>query len=512
MFRKLLCASALAAILPACGGGGSDTSLAASNQTAPAPTTAPTPSPSPEATSDSAPDTAGADATADAFAYTVAACRSLGALPTKPSTAKLVTSFGVAPSETKDQTAAIQAALDALKPGEWLVFPAGKYLHSKSLKVRVTGVTIWSDGATMVATNPLDTAMMMQADNTSLYGFRMHTATTTRGSALQHARIVIAPNGNTTGPRVRNVTVRRNIVEHAGAPGTTYANGSSASGIFVYHADTFLVAENTVKRTLADAIHMTGGSINGRVIKNIVRENGDDMIAVVSYMASAGTAISTMTSSMTTLRDQRLNRNILITDNDVKGNYWGRGITVVGGENVTIQNNTIADPTHAAGVLLARESGYLSFGVKNVIVRNNAITNVQTTAPAYSVGDIASRPKTGHAGIEVHSLATSAELADSTFAAAIAIDKVLVENNSVDNTRADGIRFGTGAGRVGPAGAVTNKMTRVAKTALNVMDANTSQHNTHCAGNTDDGNATTSNMCSGTKPAVTGATLTCTTG
>ena len=66
------------------------------------------------------------------------------------------------------------------------------------------------------------------------------------------------------------------------------------------------------------------------MIKNTVRENGDDMIAVVSYMASDGTAIGSMTSSMTTLRDQRLNRNILITDNDVKGQYWGRGITVVG--------------------------------------------------------------------------------------------------------------------------------------------------------------------------------------
>ena len=505
MFRKLLCVSALAAILPACGGGSDPTITAANEVTSPAPMAVSKPG------SDSAPATDD-DGAADAYAYTTAACRSLVAMPTKPSTAKLVTSFGVAPSDSKDQTAAIQAALDALKPGDWLVFPAGKYLHSKSLRVRVSGVTIWGEGATMVATNPLDTALMMQADNTSLYGFRMHTATTTRGSALQHARIVIAPNGNTTGPRVKNVTVRRNVVENAGAPGTTYANGSSASGIFVYHADTFLVAENTVKRTLADAIHMTGGSMNGRVIKNVVRENGDDMIAVVSYMASAGTAISSMTSNMATLRDQRLTRNILITDNDVKGQYWGRGVTVVGGENVTIQNNVISDTTHGAGVLLARESGYLSFGVKNVVVRNNTITNVQTTAPVYSVGDLASRPRTGHAGIEVHSLATSAELADSAFASAIAIDKVLVENNTVDNTRADGMRFGTGAGRVGPAGAVGNRLSRVAKTALNVMDANPSQYNTHCSGNTDDGNATSSNMCSGSKPAVTGSTLTCTTG
>ena len=396
-----------------------------------------------------------------------------------------------------------------MQPGEWMVFPAGTYLHSKSLVVRVPGVVLWSEGATLVATNPDDTAMMMQADNSSLYGFRFHTVTTTRGSALRHARIVIAPNGNTTGPRVKGVTVRDNVVENGGAPGTSLANGSSASGIFVYHAENFLVAENTVRRTLADGIHVTGGSIDGRVIKNIVRENGDDMIAVVSYMASAGTAISTMLASMSTLRAQRLNRNVLITDNDVKGQYWGRGITVVGGEDVTIQYNQVSDTTYAAGVLLSRESGFLSFGVRNVIVRNNTIQNVQTTTPVYSIGDFASRPRTGHAGIEVHSLATSTELADSAFAAAIAVDSVLVENNSVTSTGSDGIRLGVGAGRVGPSAIVNNGMASVNKTALNVMDAISAEYNNYCSGNTDDGNATTSNLCSGSRPAVTGSTLTC---
>ena len=216
-----------------------------------------------------------------------------------------------------------------------------------------------------------------------------------------------------------------------------------------------------------------------------------------------------MTSSMSTLRDQRLNRNIMITDNDVKGQYWGRGITVVGGENVTIQHNAISDTTHGAGVLLARESGYLSFGVKNVIVRNNTIANVQTGAPVYSAGNHTTWERTGHAGIEVHSSATSTELADSSFASAIAIDKVLVENNAIDNTYADGIRFGVSSGRVGPAAAVTNKMSRVGKTALNVLDANASQYSTFCSGNTDDGNPTSSGLCSGSRPAVSGASLSC---
>lgn len=427
-------------------------------------------------------------------------------MPTKPSTAKLVTQFGVTPNDGKDHTAGIQAALDSLKPGEWLVFPAGQYQHSKSLRVRVPGVTLWSEGATLRATNPDDTAIMMQADNSSIYGFRLHAVTTSRGNQIRHARISINPAGST---RVKGVTIRRNIIENGGAPGTSLANGSQATGIFIYKADTFVVAENTVKRTLADAIHMTGGSINGRVIKNVVRENGDDMIAVVSYMAAQGTSVDSLVSSMSTIRESRLNRNILIYNNDVKGQYWGRGITVVGGEKVTIESNLISDTTYAAGVLLARESGYLSFGVKDVIVRNNTIRNVQTTAPVYSVGDKATRPRTGHAGIEVHSLATSTEMANSTFAAAIAVDKVVIENNTVENTASDGMRFGTGAGWVGPAGAVGNQMRSINKTALNIVDVPSSSRNTYCSGNTDDGNATSSNLCSGAKPVVTGFSMTC---
>jgi len=492
--RSILFASAMAALLSACGGGSGSADSTSDTNIAPIVAAPPAPAPAP------APEPAPAPATAPASDETC----SLAALPTKPSAAKTITDYGVAPSDTKDQTTAIQAALDAMKPGEWMVFPAGTYRHSESLRVRVPGVVLSGEGATLLATNPDDTAMMMQADDSSLYGFRLHTVTEKRGSALRHARIVIAPPGNTSGPRVKGVTVRQNIVENGGAPGTALANGSSASGIFIYHADTFLVAENTVKRTLADAIHTTGGSMNGRVLKNTVRENGDDMIAVVSYMASEGTSISSMTSSMEKIREQRLNRNILISDNDVRGQYWGRGITVVGGENVTIQNNRISDTTHGAGVLLARESGYLSFGVRDVIVRNNTIQNVQTTAPEYSVGDKASRPKTGHAGIEVHSLATSEDLSNSTFAAAIAVEQVLLENNTVSGTRADGIRLGVGGGRVGTSGVVGNKVESVSKAALNVIDANN-----HCEANTDEGNPTTSNRCSASRPTVTGATLTC---
>ncbi len=433
-------------------------------------------------------------------------CTNLPPLPSKPAGARSIASFGVVPSETVDSTTAIQAALDALKPGDWLVFPAGTYVHSKSLRVRVPGVVLWSEGATLLATNPDDTAIMLQADGVGMYKFRLHAVTTTRGDQMRQARIAVAPAG--TG-RVRGVVVRRNIVENAGPAGTPLANGSSATGIMVYRADGFVVAENHVERSLADAIHVTEGSINGRVVLNTAKQNGDDMIAVVSYLGSTGAPLDALLASLQSLRADKLVHNVVIAGNQVDGNYWGRGISVVGGEDITIDGNMVTNTTYAAGVLLAHESGYRTFGVRNVVVRNNTIQHVQTTAPAYAVGTAATAPRTGHAAIELHSLTSTDELANPAFAQTVAVQSVRVENNAIDDTLDNGIRIGVGGGPVGRVGLLNNRMTHIGGGAINVVNHPTPDYNVYCAGNTDDGNPTSSNLCMGAAPAVTGASLGC---
>lgn len=441
--------------------------------------------------------------TAAAAAWNDPSCMSLPPLPIKPANARSVLSFGVVPSDTKDNTAAIQAALDQLKPGEWLVFPAGRYLHSKALRVRVPGVVLWSEGATLVATNPTSTAVMLQADNVGMFRFRLHAVTTTRGSLLEHARITVAPRG--TG-RVRGVVVRRNIIESSGA---SMPNGSTASGVIVFRGEDFTVAENYVQRTLADGIHVTGGSRNGRIMLNTLRENGDDMIAVVSYMGDASTPPATQLANLSTLREEHLVRNVQIARNDVAGQYWGRGITVVGGEDITIESNKISDTTYAAGVLLARERSYRTFGVQNVVVRNNTIQRVQTTAPIYSVGDKATVTRTTQAGVEIHSFLNSEEQQYAQFVNVAAVQKIRVENNGIDETLADGVRIGVGNGKVGLVGLLGNRMSNIRWKPINVLNNPTPQYNVYCSGNTDDGNPTSSNLCMGSNPAVTGAVLNC---
>ncbi|OXH88926.1 hypothetical protein CA831_15755, partial [Burkholderia multivorans] len=94
-----------------------------------------------------------------------------------------------------------------------------------------------------------------------------------------------------------------------------------------------------------DGIHVTNGSTDVRVQRNTVTGTGDDLIAVVSYQS-----------------DGRLSGNVLIDGNSVSGNPWGRGISVVGGRSVTISNNTVVGVEKAAGILVAQEDSWHTYG------------------------------------------------------------------------------------------------------------------------------------------------------
>jgi parallel beta-helix repeat protein len=117
------------------------------------------------------------------------------------------------------------------------------------------------------------------------------------------------------------------------------------------------IADNVVTGSYADGIHLTGGSHDITVKGNQVRDVGDDLIAVVSY-----------------LDDGVVCANIMITDNDVRGQTWGRGISVVGGRDVTVQRNSIAD-TSGAGVLVNSDGSYGTYGTTGVKVSQNTISN-----------------------------------------------------------------------------------------------------------------------------------------
>ncbi len=432
--------------------------------------------------------------------------------------------FGAVGDGKRDDTAALRRALAALRPGDTLVFGPGRFVHAARLVIATPGTHLLADGATLHATNPADQALLIQADGVVVQGFTLTAATDRRRDAPWESRIAVwrdAPQPTS------DIHIVDNRIIDSGPAGSHLANSSSSAAIFVHHATRFTVARNLVQRPLADAIHVTGGSSQGRVVGNTVRESGDDMVAVVSYLPDAAEARRGVPT---------LVRDVLVAGNDLAGQYWGRGITVVGGEAVTIRGNRIDAATHAAGIYLAREAGYRTHGVRDVVVAGNVVTRVQTTAPDYTALDATRRgQRTGHGAVELVAQVADDERADVDAGRWLGVERVRIEGNTIDDVATDGVRIGDGwsrrftidrrqgDGAARPVGATAapvrdvtlqgNRLSRVRGRALMVFSATDPALGLACTGNDVDGRAVTHEACRDTtpeRPRAAGSSQTCT--
>ena len=342
---------------------------------------------------------------------------------------------------------ALQRLFDRVQPGQWLWFPPGVYMQERALRLRQAGVTLSGYGATLHATDPASQALILQGQGARVLGFTMTALTDRRRAAPWESRLAIWREEGSDA--IEDVQIRDNRIIESGPPGTAGANSSSSSAIYVERASRFVIAGNVVRRSLADGIHITGGSRDGLVAGNLVRESGDDMIAIVSYLdADAATplpAAAELLAQMPVRRDRYLVRNVLVTGNDLSAGYWGRGLSVVGGEDITIIDNTLDRCVHAAAIYLAREPYWRTFGVRNVRVAGNRISRVQTLGPSYSTLDEPQRSaRTGHGAIELVAHVLQAEAGQPALVAQLGIDTVLLEDNRVDDVGSPGIRVGQG--------------------------------------------------------------------
>jgi polygalacturonase len=449
--------------------------------------------------------------------------------PTRP-----VRDFGAKPNDDEDDTAAIQQALDAGNPGETIWFAPGRYLISRSLRVRRPGLAVSGESAVIHATNPDDQALLIEADGTRVSSLTFTASTQGRRTAPRHARIaVVAGQPDGSYRTIRDTEIRGNRIVNAGAPGTAEANSASSAGIMLFHADGFLVADNTVVRTLADGIHITAGSRNGRVLNNIVHESGDDMIAVVSY-AQSGAAAQNSAADLLQSWDSRvergLNRNILIADNHASGQYWGRGISVVGGQAITIRRNTLENVPTAAAILIAREANYQTFGIQNVLIDGNVIREVQTLVPSYDpVGKYSTQARTGHGAIEVQAALFDDEAAEPALRSALSVRNVVVRDNTVERSGVSGVRAGVnmsgavtatsaaglsltrriGQGAIERLSVQRNRFAQLAGTPIAVLGG-LATGGIHCRDNQIDGRAYSIDACKATsEPVPVGADLKC---
>lgn len=291
-------------------------------------------------------EASGAD-TASPAARAFCAASSAGIAPLAARPSRSVREFGAKGDGVTDDTAALQAAFNGVPTGTILDFPPGTYVYAKVLTLGRNDVVLRGRGAVLRARTPESQALMIAGDRAAVVGLTVQGAARERLTSLESAQLVI------TGRWVQVV-------------GATVSGGASA-GIFAFGARDFRIAGNHVFATKADGIHITEGSRDGVVEGNLVHETGDDLIAVVSYRPRA---------------DQQgkstLSRNILIRGNTVWGNTWGRGITVVGGEDVAIIGNSIRKVPAAAGIYLSQENAYRTYGARRITVADNYVGEIQT--------------------------------------------------------------------------------------------------------------------------------------
>jgi len=255
---------------------------------------------------------------------------------------RLISPFdtGAVGDGTTDDSVALQAAFDLAEDGDVVMLPAGTvFAHSRVLTIRSAGITL-TGGGTLRATREATSSLTVSAPRVTVSGITLTIASTTRRwDAYEQQRLRL---DGATGAVVRDVVV----------------DGSAAAGVYVGGGTSgFLLERVTVENTRADGIHMTQGARDGRVVAPVVRDVGDDGVAVVSYRPDGAPCA-----------------RISITSPSVDGSTGGRGLSVVGGTDVDITGIDVRD-TYGAGVYVAAEGGWNTAGVARVRVSGGTITN-----------------------------------------------------------------------------------------------------------------------------------------
>ena len=252
-----------------------------------------------------------------------------------------VQSCGAVPNDGKDDYAAFVACIaKARSTGQTLHVPEGRY-HLSNI-ITLDGVSMKGDGmasTVIISTNPERGSIDIKGQDVKVSGLKhVYDTTVSRGDGSNEKN---------------SFTVR-------GATGFELSGlhvvKSSTAGIMVRDgASDGLIAHNIVESTGADGIHVTSASHDIRIENNAVKATGDDGIAVVSYSKDSG-----------------ISRDVSISNNKIGYQSKARGIAIVGGQDVLIENNHIQD-TMMAGIYISVEKTYDTRNVERITVKGNTI-------------------------------------------------------------------------------------------------------------------------------------------
>ncbi|HEY3500046.1 MAG TPA: glycosyl hydrolase family 28-related protein, partial [Polyangiaceae bacterium] len=275
--------------------------------------------------------------------------------------------YGALGDGVTDDAAALESAFAAVPAaGGIVLFPAGTYLKERRL-VRVTQshTLLWAPnrratihGTVRTLTDEERAAdlcgvrqqaiVFRQTTGGGVYGLRFGSDAVERTSCAEDCQITL--------DTVNGFEVVGTEVE--GAPACGVFAWSSRSG---ERSENLFVEGNYIHHTYADSVHHTHGARRswcwGNYFFNEVPSLGDDGIACVTYSPS----------------DPRCGE-MEWWGNFYLGGMHGRGMAVIGGEDIAIHHNWIVGSA-SAGLIVASESSYTSASSERIELRSNWIVD-----------------------------------------------------------------------------------------------------------------------------------------
>lgn len=306
---------------------------------------------------------------------------------------------------SSDNSGAIQRALNeaASSTDKQVLVPAGQFRYSTAITVPA-GVELMGQsdfGGTgtrseLKSTAAEDANIKLTGNGPKLRKLYI-TGVLNAGRSTKDSSVLVYVSG------ASNYYIERNEIYGGASVGIKNDRGANNGAI----------NSNKVHDTKADGIHTTHASHHITVSNNTVQRAGDDLIAVVSYN-NDGQGFGTCYS-------------INITGNNCTGGgNNGRGITVIGGDTITIDNNAISG-TPMAGITIASEgTRYQTYGCNTITVTKNTISGSNTTNTSSHGGILV----VGRSGFTVNNV-TIGSSTDST------------KKNTITNSTGEGINVGS---------------------------------------------------------------------
>ena len=237
-----------------------------------------------------------------------------------------------------DRQEELQRLFDqAAETGRRVRLPAGLYRHSGLLTLRGIEVSgVGSDTVIEGTTRDLS-ALVLTGHGAKLSHVKLTFRSTTRSADIQASEVLVRDAHRF---EVSDVSI----------------DGGDCAGILMTDAHQGTVRNNDIRNTLADSLHVTGASSDIVLHDNTTFHSGDDGIAVVSYERDGGKV-----------------HGVEAFRNTVIDNVFARGMSVVGGDDVFYHDNMIQCVGEWAGLYIASESVFKTFGVGNVRLKNNLV-------------------------------------------------------------------------------------------------------------------------------------------